>query len=79
MAKIINGKVIKLVSLKTAVIALETRRAHPLYKKVLKKITKLKAHYENLDLKLGDLVDIKEVKPISKTKNWLVINKLDVK
>ena len=79
MAKIIKGKVIKLCALKTAVITIETRRAHPLYKKVLKKNIKLKAHYENIVLKLGDLVNIKEVRPFSKTKNWLVINKSELK
>lgn len=75
MAKILNGKIVGLKMNKTAVVRIEENKIHPLYKKILKRNKKLKAHYENVAVKLGDIVKIQEVKPISKTKNWIVLKK----
>lgn len=75
MSKIIKGKIISLKMNKTATVAVETTKIHPVYKKILNLTKKFKAHYEGNDLHLNDKVTIKEVKPISKTKNWIVINK----
>lgn len=72
------GKVKSVKMLKTAVVSVETRRAHPLYKKSVKKTTNFKVHYDNLTLKVGDLVKFVNVKPISKDKKWRVIGKVEV-
>lgn len=74
MTKIIRGKILKLKMKKTAVVGIEIRKAHPLYKKIQKRTIKLKAHYEGDNIKIGDNVSLKEVKPISKTKNWIIID-----
>jgi small subunit ribosomal protein S17 len=55
---------------KTIVVKVETIRAHPRYKKVVRRSTKLHAHDEANRAKLGDVVLIVETRPISKTKNW---------
>jgi len=73
MAKIITGRVFSLKMQKTVVVEVDTTYTHPLYKKTLKRTKKYKAHYEGTDLKVGDKVTIQETKPISKTKNWIVV------
>lgn len=57
---------------KTVTVAVERRRMHPLYKKVVTSTKKFKAHDENNEVPLGALVEIVESKPISKTKRWVV-------
>ena len=57
---------------KTVIVAVERTFAHPLYKKVMKKITKLAAHDEKNECKPGDQVLIVETRPLSKTKKWRV-------
>ncbi|MFC1860294.1 30S ribosomal protein S17 [Chloroflexota bacterium] len=57
---------------KTVVVAVETLRRHPLYKKTLKKVAKHKAHDENNECGLGDIVRIIETRPLSKEKRWRV-------
>ena len=57
---------------KTVVVAVERTFAHPRYKKVMKKITKLAAHDEKNECKQGDQVIIVETRPLSKTKKWRV-------
>lgn len=59
---------------KTVVVAVESFKIHPLYKKQLKRTTKFKAHDENNECKTGDVVKIMETKPLSKQKNWRVLN-----
>jgi small subunit ribosomal protein S17 len=61
---------------KTVVVAVETRRRHPVYHKVVKKRKKFKAHDEK-GAKLGDAVVIVESKPLSRTKRWDVLEILD--
>lgn len=73
MAKIIKGSVVKLSSEKTIIVKVETLKAHPLYKKILKKNSHYHVHYEGNKLKIGDIVKIREVRPISKTKHWIVL------
>ena len=55
---------------KTVVVAIADRVAHPLYKKIVKRTYKLKAHDENNQAHVGDLVSIMETRPLSKTKRW---------
>ncbi len=57
---------------KTAVVAVESIKSHPLYKKTIRHRIKLKAHDENNDCHLGDVVRIRETRPLSKTKRWRV-------
>lgn len=58
---------------KTVVVAVERSVIHPVYKKVLRRVTKLKAHDEGNVCKVGDRVKLIETRPISKDKNWRVV------
>ena len=55
---------------KTVVIAIEDNVRHPLYKKIVKRTVKLKAHDENNECRVGDRVAIMETRPLSKDKHW---------
>ena len=59
---------------KTIVVAVETLVTHPLYKKQLKKTTKFKAHDENNECGIGDVVKIMETRPLSKDKRLRMVN-----
>ncbi len=69
-----QGVVIGTKMAKTVKVLIERVKAHPKYKKRFKAFTKLYAHNENTDIKLGDKVMVMEVKPISKLKRWKVIS-----
>jgi small subunit ribosomal protein S17 len=58
---------------KTVVVAIESSRKHPLYKKVVKQTTKFKAHDENNECGLGDIVEIMETRHLSKDKYYRVV------
>jgi len=64
------GKVVSDKMDKTIVIAVETRVPHPLYKKIIKRTYKLKAHDEGNECNLGDIVRVMETRPLSKNKRW---------
>ena len=55
---------------KTIVVQVQTIKAHPRYKKVVRRTQKFHAHDEQNRAKAGDLVRIVETRPLSKTKNW---------
>jgi small subunit ribosomal protein S17 len=55
---------------KTIVVAIETKITHKKYGKIISKTKKYKAHDENNECKLGDIVNIVETRPLSKTKRW---------
>jgi len=57
---------------KTVVVAVETPKRHPLYKKTIKGVVKYKAHDENNECRLGDIVRIVETRPLSRQKRWRV-------
>ncbi len=76
MAKEIIGKVISTKMQKTVVVEVESRRPHPVYKKMLKRTKHYKAHYEGDGLLVGDKVKIIETKPTSRDKKWKVVAKL---
>jgi len=57
---------------KTVVVAVETPKRHPLYKKTVKRAVKYKAHDEKNKCRLGDMVRIIETRPLSKHKRWRV-------
>lgn len=58
---------------KTVVVEIKDNVKHPLYKKVVKKTVKLKAHDENNTCNIGDRVLVMETKPMSKDKRWRVV------
>ena len=58
---------------KTIVVAIEDRVQHPLYKKILKRTYKLKAHEENNECGVGDKVRVMETRPLSKDKRWRLV------
>ena len=55
---------------KTIVLAIEDNVRHPLYKKIVKRTIKLKAHDENNECRVGDRVEVMETRPLSKDKRW---------
>ena len=67
------GKVVSDKMDKTVVVAIETSVKHPLYKKIIKRTLKLKAHDENNDCTVGDRVKVMETRPVSKDKRWRVV------
>jgi len=71
--KIYSGKVVSDKMDKTVVVAVSRTFQHPLYKKTVTKITKLKAHDEQNKCQMGDKVQIIESRPLSKDKRWEVI------
>jgi small subunit ribosomal protein S17 len=62
---------------KTIVVKVDTVKAHPRYKKVVRRSTKFHAHDEANSAKIGDLVRIVETRPLSKTKNWRLAEVLE--
>lgn len=68
-----EGRVLKANNLKTRVIAVEQRIAHPLYGRVIRRTAKFVAHDERNESNVGDLVRIEECRPMSRTKRWRMI------
>jgi small subunit ribosomal protein S17 len=62
---------------KTIVVEVEDRVKHPLYGKVIRRSTKVKAHDEQNQAGIGDLVLISETRPLSATKNWRLVEILE--
>ena len=67
------GKVVSDKMDKTIVVAVENRVAHPLYKKIVKRTYKLKAHDESNECRVGDKVLVMETRPLSKDKRWRLV------
>ena len=68
------GKVVSDKMDKTVVVAIVDNVKHPLYKKIIKRTVKMKAHDEKNECKIGDRVEIMETLPLSKDKRWRVTN-----
>ena len=66
------GKVVSDKRAKTVTVLVERRFRHELYGKIVARSNKYHAHDENGEYKLGDIVEITESRPISKTKTWVV-------
>ena len=75
--KTIIGTVVSDKMDKTVTIEIETRKRHPIYKKFVKKHTKIKAHDEKNEAVMGDLVKVIETRPISKEKTWRIAEILE--
>ncbi|TDT50425.1 30S ribosomal protein S17 [Fonticella tunisiensis] len=67
------GKVVSDKMNKTIVVAVETKVRHPLYGKTVNRTTKFKAHDENNEARIGDIVEIMETRPLSKEKRWRLV------
>lgn len=68
------GKVVSDKMDKTVVVAIADNVQHPLYKKIIKRTVKLKAHDEQNACRVGDRVEVMETRPMSKDKRWRVTN-----
>ena len=71
------GKVVSDKMDKTIVVAVENRVPHPLYKKIIKRTYKLKAHDEGNECGVGDRVRVMETRPLSKEKRWRLVEILE--
>jgi small subunit ribosomal protein S17 len=67
------GKVVSNKMDKTIVVAIEDHVKHPLYKKIVKRTYKLKAHDEENTCNIGDTVKVMETRPLSKDKRWRLV------
>ena len=67
------GRVVSDKMDKTIVVAIEDRVAHPLYKEIVKRTYKLKAHDEKNEAGVGDRVRVMETRPLSKEKRWRLV------
>lgn len=67
------GKVVSDKMDKTVVVAIADNVQHPLYKKIIKRTVKLKAHDEQNACRIGDRVEVMETRPMSKDKRWRVV------
>lgn len=68
-----TGKVVSDKMDKTIVVEIQDNIKHPLYKKIVKRTSKLKAHDENNECSIGDRVRIIETRPLSKDKRWRLV------
>jgi small subunit ribosomal protein S17 len=75
--KIYSGEVVSSAMNKTVVVAVKRLFQHPRYKKTVKRVTKFKAHDEDNRCRVGDMVKILEVRPLSKEKRWIVLDVLN--
>ncbi|MEM9806032.1 MAG: 30S ribosomal protein S17 [Cyanobacteria bacterium P01_D01_bin.56] len=71
-AKELTGRVVSDKMDKTVVVAVENRVPHPKYKKIVVRTKKYKAHDDGNECKAGDIVRIRETRPLSRTKCWVV-------
>ncbi|MBI1863396.1 30S ribosomal protein S17 [Candidatus Microgenomates bacterium] len=77
MAHILTGTVVSAKMQKTAVVSVESKMRHPLYKKVIVRHKKFKAHYDNITIAEGDQVEITEVKPIARHVHYIISKKFE--
>ena len=72
--RILTGVVTSNNADKTITVKIERKVKHPLYGKVVKRASKVHAHDENNSASIGDIVSVKECRPISKTKTWVLVS-----
>jgi len=70
--KVRSGRVVSDKMDKTVVVAVETLVRHPLYGRIVRRTSKFKAHDENNECRIGDVVEIVETRPLSREKRWRV-------
>ena len=72
-ARTLTGKVVSDKMDQTITVLVERRVQHPIYKKFVKRSTKVHAHDANNECHIGDVVTVKESRPLSKTKTWTLV------
>ena len=77
MRKVKVGRVVSDKMDKTIVVAIKDSVRHPLYKKIIKRTLKLKAHDENNECGNGDRVKVMETRPLSKEKCWRLVEVIE--
>lgn len=77
LRKVRIGKVVSDKMDKTIVVAIETSVKHPLYKKIIKRTYKLKAHDEKNECAVGDKVKVMETRPLSREKRWRLVEVIE--
>jgi len=71
--RVLTGVVTSDKADKTITVKVERKVKHPLYGKVIKRATKVHAHDEDNSASIGDIVSVKECRPISKSKTWVLV------
>jgi small subunit ribosomal protein S17 len=71
------GRVLSDKMANTVTVIVERRVKHPIYNKIIVRSSKYHAHNDNNEAKLGDVVEIQESRPLSKTKSWVVSKLLE--
>ena len=74
--RILIGTVVSDKTNKTVTVKVERKERHPLYGKIIRRSKKYHAHDESNEFKLGDTIRIEETRPISKTKTWRVLDRV---
>ncbi len=77
--RILQGTVVSDRNDKTVTVLVERRFTHPLLKKTVRRSKKYAAHDESNSAKIGDIVRIQECRPMSRTKRWIVIEKVEAR
>ena len=75
--RLMEGRVVKASNEKTRVVAVEIRSSHRLYGKGISRTTKAVTHDERNESYVGDVVRIRECRPLSKTKRWRLVEVLE--
>ncbi len=73
LRKVRIGKVVSNKMQKSIVVSIERKVPHPIYRKYFKKTTKLMAHDEKNEARIGDTVKIMETRPLSRSKRWRLV------
>ena len=76
--RLLTGVVISDKADNTITVKVERKVRHPLYGKIMKRTTKVHAHDESNDASIGDIVTVKECRPISKNKTWVLVTNQEI-
>ena len=76
--RLLTGVVISDKADKTITVKVERKVRHPLYGKIMKRTTKVHAQDESNDASIGDIVTVKECRPISKSKTWVLVTNQEI-
>ena len=74
IVRTLTGKVVSDKMDKTITVMIERRVKHPIYGKFVKRSTKLHAHDEQNECQIGDTVSVRECRPLSKSKTWMLVS-----
>lgn len=72
--RVLVGRIVSAKMQKTVTVLIERKVKHPIYHKIMVRSKKYHAHIEGLEAREGDIVEISEGRPLSKTKSWSVVN-----